>query len=117
MSAIRIRKHLDSATLHLPQLRPLIGKNVEITVKERRQRAERARKPITLKPVPAWMPPCKTPRQCMLEQGKKPMTIADMRGGWPKDELNDGFEEALKEWRRQEVDEEIKNRKMRRRRS
>jgi hypothetical protein len=34
MSAIHIRKHLDSDTLHLPELKPLIGKTVEITVVE-----------------------------------------------------------------------------------
>jgi hypothetical protein len=32
MDAIRIRKHLDSETLHLPELKPLIGKTVEIVV-------------------------------------------------------------------------------------
>jgi hypothetical protein len=34
MSTIRIRKHLDSETLVLPELRPLIGKTVEIRVRE-----------------------------------------------------------------------------------
>ena len=34
MSAIHIRKRLDSDTLHLPELKPLIGKTVEITVQE-----------------------------------------------------------------------------------
>jgi len=34
MSAIHIRKHLDSDTLHLPELKPLIGKTVEITIVE-----------------------------------------------------------------------------------
>jgi hypothetical protein len=32
MSVIRIRQKLESETLHLPQLRPFIGKTVEITV-------------------------------------------------------------------------------------
>lgn len=31
---IRIHKQIDSETLHLPELRPLIGKMVEITVRE-----------------------------------------------------------------------------------
>jgi hypothetical protein len=34
MNAIHIRKHLDSETLHLPELKPLIGKTVEIIVRE-----------------------------------------------------------------------------------
>lgn len=32
MNAIRIRKQIDSETLHLPELKPLIGKMVEIIV-------------------------------------------------------------------------------------
>jgi hypothetical protein len=32
MSAIRIRKTLDSDTLHVPELRPYIGRTVEIVV-------------------------------------------------------------------------------------
>jgi hypothetical protein len=35
MSAIVIRRTLDSDTLHLPELGPLIGKEVEIVVRER----------------------------------------------------------------------------------
>ena len=34
MAAIRIRKTIDSETVHLPELRPLIGRTVEITVEE-----------------------------------------------------------------------------------
>ncbi len=34
MNAIRILKHLDSENLQLPDLRPLIGKDVEIIVLE-----------------------------------------------------------------------------------
>ena len=35
MSAIRIRKTLNSDTLYVPELRPYIGQTVEITVDER----------------------------------------------------------------------------------
>ena len=34
MTAIRIHKQIDSETLHLPEIRPLIGKQVEIIVIE-----------------------------------------------------------------------------------
>jgi hypothetical protein len=34
MNAIRICRHLDSETLYLPELRPLLGKHVEIVVRE-----------------------------------------------------------------------------------
>jgi hypothetical protein len=34
MDAIRVRKKIDSETIHLPELRPLLGKTVEIIVRE-----------------------------------------------------------------------------------
>jgi hypothetical protein len=34
MNAVRIHRQLDSDTLYLPELKPLIGKNVEIIVLE-----------------------------------------------------------------------------------
>jgi hypothetical protein len=34
MTLIRIHRTLDSETLHLPELRPLLGKTVEIIVQE-----------------------------------------------------------------------------------
>jgi hypothetical protein len=34
MNAVRIRRKLESDILHLPELKPLIGKNVEIIVQE-----------------------------------------------------------------------------------
>jgi hypothetical protein len=34
MNAVRIRRKLDSETLHLPELKPLLGKTVEIIVLE-----------------------------------------------------------------------------------
>ncbi len=35
MNAIKIERHLDSETLHLPELRGLLGRDVEITVIEK----------------------------------------------------------------------------------
>jgi hypothetical protein len=34
MNFIRIHRRIDSETLHLPELKPLIGKNVEILIRE-----------------------------------------------------------------------------------
>lgn len=34
MTTIRVKRHIDSETVHLPELRPLIGKEVEIIVVE-----------------------------------------------------------------------------------
>ncbi|MGB7159919.1 MAG: hypothetical protein WBD40_17770 [Tepidisphaeraceae bacterium] len=35
MTAIKIERHLDSDTLHLPELKALIGRDVEIIVTEK----------------------------------------------------------------------------------
>ncbi len=34
MTAVRVHRKLESETLHLPELKPLIGKHVEIIVRE-----------------------------------------------------------------------------------
>jgi hypothetical protein len=34
MNSIRIRKTIESATLHLPELEPLVGHTVDITIEE-----------------------------------------------------------------------------------
>ncbi len=40
------------------------------------------------------------------EQGVKPVTDLDeARGGWPKDELDDGFEQAVASWREAELEQ------------
>ena len=39
MNAIRIRKTIDSETLHLPELKPLVGRTVEIIVLEEETRS------------------------------------------------------------------------------
>lgn len=39
MNAIRIRKKIESETLHLPELKPLIGQTVEIIVLEEEKTA------------------------------------------------------------------------------
>jgi hypothetical protein len=38
--------------------------------------------------------------QLVQEQGIQPATrLSDYQGGWPEDQLEDGFEEAVIEWR------------------
>jgi hypothetical protein len=44
MGAIRITRRLDSETLHLPELRPLIGHDIEIVVTDK-DRASKAAVP------------------------------------------------------------------------
>ncbi len=36
MHTVRIRRKIESETLHLPELKPLLGKTVEIIIEERR---------------------------------------------------------------------------------
>jgi len=38
MNAVRIRRRIDYETLHVPELRPMIGKDVEIIVLEEHPR-------------------------------------------------------------------------------
>lgn len=40
MAAVRVRRHLDSDTVRIPELRALIGRDVEIVVEEVEQPAE-----------------------------------------------------------------------------
>lgn len=43
----------------------------------------------------------KTLDQIIQEQGVKPIkSIDDLKGGWPQDELDDGFEIELQKWRK-----------------
>lgn len=38
------------------------------------------------------------------EQGVRPVErLEDLLGGWPEEEVNDGFEEALLEWRKESL--------------
>jgi hypothetical protein len=71
MNAVRIRRRLDSPIPQLPELAPLIGKDVEIIVLEDVSAARVGR----------------------------PVRFDDLKGGWPDDQLNDGFEEAVDRWR------------------
>lgn len=45
MQAVRIRKRLDSSQLDIPELRPFVGKTVEIIVLEEAEAATPARPP------------------------------------------------------------------------
>lgn len=109
MNAIRIRKQITSDTLRLPELKPFMGKRVEIIVlDDARSDRDVPRKRISLKPPPHSIPPCKTIDEVAAEQGVSLKPIEQMLGGWPADELDDGFEETLREWRQEELTEVLK---------
>ncbi|MFL6195406.1 MAG: hypothetical protein ACJ75H_14610 [Thermoanaerobaculia bacterium] len=62
------------------------------------------RKPILIEsPAPQYPSFWHRPSidELMRQQGTRPVEcIDDLLGGWPEDQIDDGFEEALKEWRR-----------------
>jgi hypothetical protein len=92
--AIRIRKRIDSDTLHLPELRHLIGKVVDITVEEEGQNSPpRADDEF-------WNPP--SLEEIARRQGhdlNKPVAFEDLLGSFT-DEDFEGFDEWLEEIRR-----------------
>jgi hypothetical protein len=110
---IRIRKKIDSETLHLPELRQLIGKVVDITVEEE------ASAPVggSAAPVPMsreaseefWNPP--SLEEIMRRQGKVPgqgVPFEELLGSF-NDQDFEGFDEWLEEtrrqpWRSEEID-------------
>ncbi len=76
MNAIRVKTHIDSETLHLPELSPLIGMDVEIIVIE----DVAAQGTSTANSGKGWFD-------------------RHFGAGWP-DKIDDGFEKTLEEWRR-----------------
>lgn len=107
MSAIRILKHLDSETLHLPELRSLVGKDVEIVVKESTPAADEKTK-FDIQ-MPPWPSTCKTADQLAHEQGVTLKPIEQMVAECPDEHLFDGLDEAVKKWRQE--DSEIEGRR------
>ena len=88
MSTILIRKHLDSDTLYLPELRELIGKNVEITVKD-----------VTAVPTGEfWNPP--TLDELAERQSYRGPLSRDTASGSLAEADWEGFDEWLEEQRR-----------------
>ncbi|MDB5329229.1 MAG: hypothetical protein JWP03_380 [Phycisphaerales bacterium] len=95
MNAVRIRKHLDSHVLDLPEIAGMVGKTVEIIVLEDQQSAAAVERG-------AWNSP--TIKEQAAAQGTRPLQdFNSIVGGWPEDQLDDGFEAALDDRRRQEI--------------
>ncbi|MDB5322400.1 MAG: hypothetical protein JWN40_4031 [Phycisphaerales bacterium] len=93
MNAIRIRKKIDSETIHIPELRPMIGQEVEIIVLEDR--------PLSLDgidPQAFWNG--KTVDELAKEQGVGPLTTLEspVSSQFTAEDF-EGFDETLEEWR------------------
>lgn len=73
MNAIRIRKTLDSETLNLPELRPLVGQSVEIIV-------------LVEEPVPGIRPG--TGDWTAFDRLAKEMTVYDFDAQRQQDEVD-----------------------------
>ena len=88
MKTIRVRRKLDSETLHLPELRPLLGKEVEIIVHEE-----------GAAPTPGadefWNPP--SLEELARRQGVKHPARGPY-ATWTEDDF-EGLEDALNDWR------------------
>lgn len=82
MKTVRVKVKLTAEMLRIPELRDFVGKDVEVTVTERSNGGAPARPDI------------------------KPFDFKANRGGWP-DDIDDGFDEALRRWRNEEMAREM----------
>jgi hypothetical protein len=94
MNAIRIRKKIDSETIHIPELRPMIGHEVEIIVVDDRQTAASV---DGVDPNAFWKG--KTIDELAAEQGVAPYSSDDPRRVTFSEEDFEGFDETLEAWR------------------
>jgi hypothetical protein len=98
MNAIRVRKKIDSDTLHIPELRSMIGRDVEIIVLEDQPAATPS--PLDrVDPHAFWKG--KTVDQLAAEQGVPPFDMLKSLASSPfTAEDFEGFDETLEAWRR-----------------
>ena len=93
MNAVRIRKFLATPSTEFPELKPMVGKNVEITVLDESQLEESVS--VSQIPVSAI-------EEFDAREGSPPVAnFKEMLGGWPEEERDDGFEDAVRKWRRE----------------
>lgn len=93
MNAIRVRKKIDSETVHIPELRGMIGHDVEIIVLQ-----DQPSKVDQIDPQAFWKH--KTLEQLAREQGVKPLTTlrSPYASAFTPEDF-EGFDEALERWR------------------
>ena len=94
---IRIRRRIESETLHLPELKGLVGQEVEITV---RAAPTAPRSGPDVPPYDFWHGP--SAAEQAAAQGVKPIrSIEELRGKDLADDAFEGFEETLRQWRQE----------------
>lgn len=97
MNAIRIHKHISSVTPDWPELRPFIGRDVEVIVVEE--------EPAPVQPA---MPPDSTAfwqsrsidQLAAAQQVRAPSSADDLAGDWPEEDSLDAFLKFVQEARR-----------------
>jgi hypothetical protein len=94
MNAIRIRKKIDSETIHIPELRPMIGRDVEIIVLE-----DRPSSLDEIDPQAFWK--AKSVDELAKEQGVGVYSFNDPNRVVFTEEDFEGFDEQLEEWRKE----------------
>jgi hypothetical protein len=61
--------------------------------------------PVVAATLDFWQP--RSLDQLAMSQGvSAPCSFDDLVGGWPEDELDDGFEDVVTQWRQQELDQD-----------
>ncbi len=93
MNAIRIRRKINSETIHIPELRGMIGRDVEIIVLE-----DRPSSLDGIDPQAFWKG--KTVDELAMEQGVEPLTSLEspVSSQFTAEDF-EGFDEALEQWR------------------
>jgi hypothetical protein len=95
MNALRIRKRLSAPIPELPELTPLLGKDLEIIVLDEESQVI----PDPNAKGSFWIP--KSAQELADERGIKPIQSIDQLRGDDFADAFEGFDEALAEWRRQ----------------
>jgi hypothetical protein len=93
MNAIRIRRKINSETLHIPELRGMMGRDVEIIVLE-----DRPSSLDGIDPQAFWNG--KTVDELAKDQGVGPLTTLEspVSSQFSAEDF-EGFDETLEEWR------------------
>jgi hypothetical protein len=91
VNTIVIRRKVDSDTLHIPELQSMIGREVEIIVRQ-----ASATELDDIDPQAFWKG--KTLDELAAEQGVGPYKFSENLGHFTEEDF-EGFDEALREWR------------------
>jgi hypothetical protein len=92
VNALRIRKRLDGPIPELPELNPMIGRMVEI---------------IVLDESAGSLGKAETSFQPSDDEAGPVPRFDDLLGGWPSDQVDDDFEQAIGELRHKRWTREI----------